>query len=113
MYSTIMHTLTHYVHTIIQAIAKGAESLFLTVTQKASVLGDLCHDGVKNMYGELVQQLVVAATRLSQEVSSVVCIEKEGVYREGVYKSVRRGKIRKRIHMYIHCRTYLMLSRCL
>ena len=44
------------------------------------------------MYGELVQQLVVAATRLSQEVSSVVCIEKEGVYREGVYKSVRRER---------------------
>ena len=53
---------------IIQAIAKGAESLFLTVTQKASVLGEMCQSQSKETYGELVQQMVVAATRLSEEV---------------------------------------------
>ena len=53
---------------IIQAIAKGAESLFLTVTQKASVLSDLCEEGAKEKYAELVQLLVVAATRMREEV---------------------------------------------
>lgn len=55
-------------HHCAQAIAKGAESLFLTVTQKVSILGDMCQEGMKEMYGDLVQLLVVAATRLREEV---------------------------------------------
>ena len=66
----LVYTLLHCV----QAIAKGAESLFLTVTQKVSVLGDVCQEGMKEMYADLVQLLAVAATRLREEVSQLRCL---------------------------------------
>ena len=52
----------------LQAIAKGAESLFVTVTQKESVLGEMCRGDCREGYGELVEQIVMAANRLSEEV---------------------------------------------
>jgi hypothetical protein len=51
-----------------KAIAKGAELLFLTVTRKASLLSEMCGSDSRESYGEVVQQMVVAAVRLSQEV---------------------------------------------
>ena len=45
------------------------------MTQKVSVLGDVCQEGMKEMYADLVQLLVVAATRLREEVSQLSCVE--------------------------------------
>ena len=42
--------------------------LFLTVTRKASLLSEMCGSDSRENYGEVVQQMVVAAARLSQEV---------------------------------------------
>ena len=42
--------------------------LFLTVTRKASLLSEMCGSDSRESYGEVVQQMVVAAARLSQEV---------------------------------------------
>ena len=78
---------------MMQAIAKGAESLFVTVTQKASLLSEMCGSDERESYSDLVQQLVVAAMRLSEEVREREGGgegEREGERGRGVRREVSR-----------------------